>query len=176
MNNSSALLREKLSDLLKQWQASEFPTRYEIESDAKDLLAWKQAHNVSGLWHKPPLMITATLDDALGKGIEIIQLFAEVAGIKVIPLGIMQSPDTIVDECNQHCPSLLGLTILRSYAYKDLEYIGHHIPKKTLLIVGGGPFLQMDPELAVRTKVHLVIKDVASFIGFILNFQPPCAP
>ncbi len=172
MNNSSTLLRKKLSDLLEQWQVGGFPSRYEIESTALELLEWKQTTGISGLWNQPPSMITATLDDALGKGIEIIQMFAELAGIKVIPLGILQSPDTIVNQCNNHCPSFLGLTVLRSDAYEDLEYIGHNIPPNTLLIVGGGPFLQSDPELAIRAKIHFIAHDVAAFLQFVLNFQP----
>jgi len=173
MNPSSVLLREKLSGLLEQWQVGGLPSRYEIESTAQELLEWKQTAGISGLWNQPPSMITATLDDALGKGIEIIQMFAEIAGINVTPLGIMQSPETIVIECNKRLPHLLGLTVLRSDAYEDLEYIGHNIPPNTLLIVGGGPFLQSDPELAVRAKVHLVANDVAAFIRFILDFKPP---
>lgn len=172
MNPPSALLREKLSDLLEQWQFSGLPSRYEIESAAQELLVWKQTVGISGLWNQPPSMVTATLDDALGKGIEIIQLFAEVAGIKVTPLGIMQSPETIVTECNKRLPHLLGLTILRSDAYDDLKYIGHNIPPTTLLIIGGGPIFQSDPELAVHAKVHFVAHDVAAFLQFVLNFQP----
>ena len=171
MTNPPTALREKLTYLLEKWQLGGLPSRYEIETTGLELLEWKRANHVSGLWSKPPIMITATLDDGIGKGIEIIQFFAEIAGIEVIPLGIMQSPETIVNECTKHRPALLGLTILRSYACEDLEYIGHNIPSNTLLLAGGGPFLQSDPELAIRANVDFVLKDVAAFLQFILDFQ-----
>jgi hypothetical protein len=172
MNNSSSLLREKLAGLLQEWQGDGLPSRYAFEFIASDLIEWKRTNRISGLWDTPPTMITATLDDFVGKGIETIGLFAEIAGIKVTPLGVMQSPETIVKECNKQNPSLLGLTVLRTFVFEDLVYIGHKIPPNTLLIVGGGPCLQSDPEIATRAKLHFVAKDVRDFVQFMLNFQP----
>lgn len=172
MNNSSSLLREKLASLVQQWQGDGLPGRYAFEFIASDLIEWKQTNRISGLWKTPPTMMTATLDDFVGKGIEIIGLFAEIAGIEVTPLGVMQSPETILKECNRQHPSLLGLTVLRTFVFEDLVYIGHNIPSNTLLIVGGGPCLQSDPEIATRANLRFVAKDVKDFIQFMLNFQP----
>ena len=100
MNNSSSLLREKLASLVQQWQDDGLSSKYAFEFIAPDLIEWKRTNHISGLWETPPTMITATLDDFVGQGIKTIELFAEIAGIEVTSLGVMQSPETIIKECN----------------------------------------------------------------------------
>ena len=170
--NPTQLLREKLASLVQEWQDDALPSRYAFEFIASDLAEWKQTNRISGLWDTPPTMITATLDDFMGKGIETIELFAKIAGIEVTPLGVMQSAETIVKECIKQQPALLGLTVLRTFVFEDLVYIGHNIPSNTLLIVGGGPCLQSNPEIATQANLHFVAKDIKDFIQFLLNFQP----
>lgn len=173
MSPSSSLLREKLSCLVREWQVNGTPSKYAFEFIVSDLFEWKGTNEISsGLWLTPPTMITATLDDFVGQGIETIECFAKFAGIDVTPLGVMQPPEKIVEQCNQQRPTFLGLTVLRTFVFEDLIYIGHNIPSSTLLIVGGGPCLQSEPEIATQANLHLVAKDVKDFIEFLLNFQP----
>ena len=166
----SVTLQDRLVELLGQWEEVGLPARYEIEEAAQDILRWKNQTGIDGLWAHSPLMITATLDDAVGQGLHLIHLVAEMAGIRVMPLGILQPPETIVQECHQHHPDLLGLTVLRFTAAEDLEYIGHNLPPGTKLIVGGTSIFQADPELARRTGVHFLAKDAAAFLRFLLDF------
>ena len=173
MNRCSSLVREKLSDLVRQWQVDGTPSKYAFEFITSDLFEWKEANSISsGLWPTPPTMITATLDDFVGQGIETIEFFAKFAGMEVTSLGVMQPVETIVEECTERRPTLLGLTVLRTFVFEDLIYIGQNIPSSTLLIVGGGPCLQSEPEIATQANLHLVAKDVKDFIEFMLNFQP----
>lgn len=172
MNENSDLLRHKLSGILDEWQVCDFPSRYEIEASAHELLDWKQANGIISLWDRRVTMLTATLDDALGQGIKIIEMFAEIAGIEVTPLGILQSPDTIIASCTELRPSFLGLTVLRTYAYDDLLHIGKSIPATVKLIVGGGPFLQTETELIEKAGVDFIARDITSFLDFLLAFQP----
>lgn len=172
MNNCSDLLKYKLSGILDEWQDCDFPSRYEIESSARELLEWKKANGIASFWDERVTMLTATLDDALGQGIKTIEMFAEVAGIEVISLGILQSPETIIDSCTKLRPSLLGLTVLRTYAYDDLLLIGKSIPTTVKFIAGGGPFLQTETELVRQARIDFVARDVTSFLDFLLTFQP----
>jgi len=172
MNNSSSLLRGKLTELVQRWESDGLPSKYMFEFIASDLIEWKRTNHISsGLWDNPPTMITATLDDFVGQGIETIERFAEIAGIAVTSLGVMQPPERIIEECNKTRPSLLGLTVLRTFVFEDLIYIGRNIPSDTLLIVGGGPCLQSDPDIATQANLHFVAKDLKDFIRFILSFQ-----
>ena len=171
MDTSHALLRQKILDLLDEWEKDGLPSRYEIERAGQDILNWKHSRGIAGLWDRPPLMITATLDDALGQGLALIHLFAEAAGVKIIPLGILQSPDTILAECNRHHPQLLGLTVLRLDAEEDLTYIGHNLSPKTQLIAGGGSIFESYPEIAADARVHFVAKNAAAFLRFLLDFK-----
>ena len=171
MNDPASLLRERLSDLLDQWQGNELPSTYELEPVANDLLNWKQANCISGLWSKSPTMVTATLDDAIGKGIEIIQLFAEVTGIKVFPLGILQTPETIVAECNKRQPNLLGLTVLQLDTEEELTGLCRMLEPPTR-VVAGGPVFAADPELARRAGLAAAIRNAAAFWDYLLTFSP----
>ena len=91
-----------------------------LEQAAGDLCEWKKKTGASGLWKNPPMMITATLDDGLGQGLEIIRLFSETAGIKIIDLGLLVTPEKIITACKKNNPDLLGLTVLQFDSEKDI--------------------------------------------------------
>ncbi len=171
MNASNELSRQNLIGILAKWKQEGLPSRYEMEKIGQDMLANKQSGEATGIWDVPAKMVTATLDDALGQGIEMIELFAKIAGIEVIPLGVCQSPETIISECNGHLPNFLGITVLRSDATEDLINIGQNLPAGTKFVVGGGPFLRSYPETIDFANVHFVARDVAAFLRFLLNFE-----
>jgi methanogenic corrinoid protein MtbC1 len=124
----------------------------------------------SGLWDKPPLMITATLDDGLGQGLGIIRMFSETAGIKIIDLGLLVTPERIIAECKENNPDLLGLTVLQFDSEEDILMIRRNLPSKTK-IIAGGPVFTADPGFARRTGIHFTAKNVAYFIRFLLQFE-----
>lgn len=124
----------------------------------------------SGLWDKPPLMITATLDDGLGQGLEIIRMFSETAGIEIIDLGLLVTPERIIAECKENNPDLLGLTVLQFDSEEDILMIRRNLPSKTK-IIAGGPVFTADPGFARRTGIHFTAKNVAYFIRFLLQFE-----
>ena len=53
------------------------------------------------MWNIPPLMITATLDDGLGYGLEVIRMFSEAAGLEIIELGLLVTPEKIIAACKK---------------------------------------------------------------------------
>ncbi|MDY6912046.1 MAG: hypothetical protein SVM79_06820 [Chloroflexota bacterium] len=163
------LLKERLTDVLEVWKRDGLPPRYELENDARELVDWRRAQGIEGLWEQPPLMLTATLDDGLGTGLKIIHSYAEVAGIKIVPLGMFQLPETIIDECSKQLPDLLGLTVLQFSSEDALKQISSNLPAKTQLIVGGSSIFQAEPDLAERAGVHFVAENVAAFLQFLLD-------
>ena len=137
---------------------------------AGDLREWKVKSGASGLWDIPPLMITATLDDGLGQGLEVIRMFSETAGLEIIDLGLLVTPEKIIAACKKNNPDLLGLTVLQFDSEEDILLISKNLPSKTK-IIAGGPVFTADPEFARRTGVHFTAKNAAYFIRFLLRFH-----
>lgn len=124
----------------------------------------------SGLWDIPPLMITATLDDGLGQGMEVIRMFSETAGLEIIDLGLLVTPEKIITACKKFKPDLLGLTILQFDSGEHILMISKNLPPKTK-IIAGGPVFMADSEFARRTGIHFAAKNVAFFIQYLLRFH-----
>lgn len=131
---------------------------------------WKVKTGASRLWDNPPLMITATLDDGLGQGLEIIRMFSETAGLEIIDLGLLVTPEKIITACEKNNPDLLGLTVLQFDSEEDILMISRNLSSKTK-IIAGGPVFTADPEFARRTGIHFTAKNVAYFIRFLLQFE-----
>ncbi len=171
MGDATLGLQGKLIQLSQVWISQGLPSHPDLESTADDLVLWKQVHQVNGLWAVRPLMLTATIDDGLGQGLQIIQRYADVLGMDVIFLGLLQKPEDIVAACHRHEPDFLGLTVLQLDSDEDLCRIGRSLCSKTALIAGG-PVFKFDPELAERCNVAYVAGNVACFIDYVLKWAP----
>lgn len=161
-------LKQHLEKISRDWISHGLPSRQVLESTADELEEWKQSHAVSGIWAKQPLMLTATLDDGIGQGISIIERYAEVVGLEVQRIGLLQKPETIVDRCHSLQPLILGLTVLQLDSDEDLAQVGHQRPPNTC-IIAGGPVFKFDPDMADRCKVDYVALDLAYFIDYLLK-------
>ena len=168
--NGSSLLRDKLINLLNDWQETGIPPRHEMESVAVELLEWKSSNDIISIWDDPPLMVTATLDDGLGLGLRLIHQYAEVAGLQVKPLGLYLPPEEIIDQCRSMVPDILGMTVLQFTSEEALTHIAQNLPDKTRL-VAWGPVFTIDPDFANRSSVHFVAKNAAEFLGFVLSIE-----
>jgi methylmalonyl-CoA mutase cobalamin-binding subunit len=116
-------------------------------------------------------MITATLDDGWGHGLEVIEALAAAVGVAVHPLGVLQRPDVILTACRERQADLLGLTVLQFDSDEDLIEIARGLPPETTLIAGGAAFIH-DPDFAERTGTLYVARDGAAFLEFLLRFYP----
>ena len=131
---------------------------------------WKVKTGCSGLWDNPLLMITATLDDGLGHGLEVIRMFSEVAGLDILDLGLLVTPEKIITACEKNKPDLLGLTVLQFDSEEHILNISRNLPSKTK-IIAGGPVFRADQGFARRTGIHFAAKNVAYFIDYLLQFE-----
>lgn len=171
MGLESDKLRNRLEDLLQTWRTSGVPTRWQLMNTLQDLRAWKDNEQISGLWNPPPMMLTATLDDGWGHGLEVVELCAAVAGLHVERLGLLKTADDILAACFKLRPHLIGLTMLQFDSEPSLIQITARVPEPTQVLVGG-PVFKIDPDLASRTAVHLVAKNVADFLDIVLDLEP----
>ncbi len=165
-------LSKQLAQLSREWMERGLPSREQTIGCARELIRWKKENGILGLWAAMPSIITATLDDGIGQGMEIIHLFAEVLGMRVIPLGLVRPADEIVAACQRHRPEYVGLTVLQLDSEEELARVGHHLPAGTCL-VAGGPAFRYDIEMARRCGVHHVAPNVAYFIDFLLKRAVP---
>ncbi|MDY6790545.1 MAG: cobalamin-dependent protein [Thermodesulfobacteriota bacterium] len=163
-------LGKKLDKLSKKWQSTGLPSRSGLENAASDLHEWKVETGVLGIWDQPPLMLTGTIDDGLGHGLEIINMFAEISGVEIIELGLLLTPEKIISTCNKYQPDLLGLTVLQFDSEEDILKISQNLPSKTK-IIAGGPVFTADHEFASRTGIHFAAKNAADFIQYLLSFK-----
>jgi len=163
--------RKRLTNLLDYWKKTGFPSRAELMSTGKELLKWKTQNQIKGIWEKSPLMVTATKDDGLGQGLQVIHLYAEVAGIRIKSLGLLQTPQQIIETCREVQPDFLGLTVLQFDSEEDLTAICTNLPPETR-VVAGGPIFKADPDLAHRAGVHYAAKNVAAFLEYLLHYKP----
>ncbi|QTA93378.1 cobalamin B12-binding domain-containing protein [Desulfonema magnum] len=168
MDPTCTLFRTKLTDTIREWKDKGIPSRSEFEARAGELLEWKADRGITGLWKNPLLMLTATLDDGMGMGLKVIHRYAEVAGLRVVPLGLLQTPENIVSECQKHRPDFLGLTVLQLDTDTLVAEISAQLPQKTR-IIAGGPVFRYDPDFAERTGIHVVAKNAISFLEFLLG-------
>jgi len=170
MDIQIAQFRKEVEALAASWTRSGLPSREALEAAAGELQRQKKTAGGKGLWEVAPLMITATLDDGLGQGLMIIHQFAEAVGVRIRPLGLMQTPEHIITVCKDEAPDFLGLTILQFDTEEDLTVIAHGVPEKTLLICGG-PVFNADPDFAERCGVHFAAKHVGRFLEILLNLS-----
>jgi len=144
-------------------------SRAEIYMAGEQLLAWRDNKKIEGLWSRPPIMLTATIDDAIGQGLRIIHLFSRLAGIDIREQGLMRSPETIVEQCCIQKPDLLGMTILQFLSEEVLCDIVDSIPSRIRVIVGG-PIFKSFSRKELESKNYQVLNEIREYIDLLLNF------
>lgn len=171
MDNKNLVFKKRLRDLLAEWAETGKPTRTGFQTEAEKLIQWRNKDAIPGLWEVPPLLVTATIDDGWGHGLQLIHLWAEAIGLKVQPLGLLVKAEQIIRECNRLAPDFLGITVLQFDSEDDLRLITRNLPSKTR-VIAGGPVFSPDPELAQRAGIHFVAGNAAEFVDFMLKFNP----
>jgi methylmalonyl-CoA mutase cobalamin-binding subunit len=163
-------LRARITEMVSQLRETRRPSRNALISAAEAVLEWKRKNGVSGLWQAPPLMVTATLDDGWGHGLEVIHRYGEVAGLSILPLGLLKTPEEIIQACTARQPDILGMTVLQFDTEAALLEIRSRIPQKTR-IIAGGPLFGADPDLADRAGIDFVARDAVGFIEYLLDVE-----
>lgn len=164
-------LKEKIERLLHVWRLNGIPTREGFAAEAQALTRWREDKGISGLWQSPPVMVTATVDDGWGHGLELIHRFAEAVGLRVLPLGLLQSPETVIKACHRNRPDLLGLTVVQLDSEEAIAEIARNLPEHTR-IIAGGPAFRTDVDLARRTGISFVAAHAAEFLAYLIEFRP----
>lgn len=166
-----AVFRHQVSVCLSCLDKVRKPARETYLKIARELTDWRRARGMAGLWDDPPLMVTATVDDGWGHGLEIIERLAASVGLRVRPLGLLRPAAYIVSECRRLKPDLLGLTVLQFDSDAAVAAVTRGLPSETRLVAGGAAY-QYDPDFAKRTGTHVVASNGRAFLSFLVNFSP----
>jgi hypothetical protein len=165
-------LGRRILELLEEWERRpRRPSRQEFLATAAALEAWRRAGDGSGLWRAPPVLLTATLDDAWGHGLVVIEALAAAVGVRVARLGLLPPPEAILTACRYAPPDLLGLTVLQFDSDAAVASIRRGLPPGTTLVAGGAAY-RYDEDFARRTDTSVVARDGAAFLRFLLGYRP----
>ena len=170
LQTSQQSMRPILEEMSRMLHANASWSRAEIFRAGEILQDRKDAMVIKGLWQLPPRMITATLDDAIGQGLQIIHLFSRLAGVNVQSMGLMQPPDKIIDFCRKSSPDILGMTLLQFHSEEILCDIVASLPPQTTTIVGG-PIFKSFSRKELNNKDYLVLNDIHLFLEFLLDLK-----
>jgi hypothetical protein len=140
----------------------------------KALIERSRELNPPGLWEHggAPRLLTATLDDGWGLGLEVIHVYADAMGMTTRFLGLMKSRTDILRGCWDFRPDLLGLSVLQEETAADLQWIRRQLPPATRMLLGG-PLLGLVPSLAEEVGADFVAANVCDFIELGLRLQAP---
>ncbi len=163
-------IREKVEALVENWSREGLPSRSTLASILQDLIDWRETTGSPGLWGSSPLMLTATLDDGWGHGIQLIELCGKAAGLRIHSLGLLQTPERIVSACHGLLPRVLGLTMLQFDSEEDCIHIRKNLPSETQMVIGG-PLFRIDPDLASRIGAHFTARNATDFMSFLLKLE-----
>jgi methylmalonyl-CoA mutase cobalamin-binding subunit len=164
-------MRDAVVRMIRDWSRQRKPTREDYLKGAQTLETARLASGTGGLWPTPPLMLTATLDDGWGHGLDVIEALAQAVGVRVRRLGLLQTPADVAAACRKRQPNLLGLTVLQFDTDDALKRITADLPPSTTLVAGGAAY-RYDPDFAGRTGTHAVAQDGMGFLKFLLDYQP----
>jgi methylmalonyl-CoA mutase cobalamin-binding subunit len=168
VNEAIQSFQAAVRGLAEQWQAEGLPSRQGLDESAAKLRSLRRQLRVPGIRERPPCMVTATLDDGLGQGLAVIENYSESIGMRLVSLGLMQTPDVVVAACCKHQPDYLGLTVLQYDTEEALIEISNRLPAATR-IIAGGPVFVGDPDFAARTGIDIVARSVADFLLIMLD-------
>jgi hypothetical protein len=163
-------LQTAIGKLTDRWRREGLPGPDALVIAAQAIANLRAAPGVRPLWQTPPLLYTATLDDALGQGLAVIHRFADAVGLQRRHLGLTVSVDTVIAACRADAPDLLGMTVLQFDSETDLTRIRREIPKTTRMVCGG-PLFKADPDLADRCGIDFIAKDVGAFLQYLLDHK-----
>lgn len=159
--------QDYIRQLVWQWENEEKPSHESLVQAGKSLCAYREKLGIPGLFDPGLQLYTATLDDAIGKGISVIEALGKGAGLMVTRIGLMAKPSTIISVCSRDKPHLLGLSVLQPDTEEELRRIRDEIPQCTR-ILAGGPVFSFDPEIKDRAGLDLGATSGTGFLQYLL--------
>lgn len=153
-----------IEEVIHRWSREGIPPRWTLVEDLKKLIQLKKSLDVSSVMPVPFRLITATLDDGWGLGIEIIHHACDVLGIHYIFLGLMKSANEIAQACESENPDAVGVTVLQDDTVEELLLLRRLLPVQTELFAGGPGIREFKPPAGVLI-LNNIIDFMSHFVG-----------
>ncbi|MEJ5299511.1 MAG: cobalamin-dependent protein [Thermodesulforhabdaceae bacterium] len=162
-----AYFLEAVREKLEIWEKSGIPPRWSLLEELKKLQSLRISLGLSSICENPPRLITATLDDGWGLGIEVIHMACNALGIPYNFLGLMKTPEEIVDACASDPPDIVGVTVIQEDSAEELLRL-RRLLQPNILILAGGPGLKDPAEISHENNL-IIVKNVSHFIRMIID-------
>lgn len=155
----------KIKEMLDEWEEQGMPPRWTLLRSLQTLREYREKNHIQ-LFPNSPVIMTATLDDGWGIGIDVIHKACEMLGISHRFLGLLVRPGKILKQCGILQPDFLGLTVLHETSLCDLKYIIQNLSPSIMILVGGLSVDIQNDHLS-SGRIHY-IRNVSQFIRLFL--------
>ena len=163
MNTARDTFRSELRKLAECWDIK-CPPRWTMLKTLEELAEKRIKLSIKTVLDRESLILTATIDDGWGLGLELIHKACDVLGLPYRFLGLLLTPEEIIDACGEVQPNFLGLTILHDSSKNTLHRIVSEVPEDTIVFIGGSNFF----EEAFFPRRVIFVPNVAYFIRFFV--------
>lgn len=163
-NDNVSLYVEAVGKFLKRRNQEGIPPRWTLVEELKKLVELRQTLGVSSITPAPFRLLTATLDDGWGLGIEIIHHACDVLGVHYTFLGLMKSAQDITRSCEIEKPDAVGVTVLQEDTIEELLLLRRLITAETQIFAGGFGIRNLTPVAGIT-----VFKDIVSFMSYLIR-------
>lgn len=164
--NKRKILFEAINSTIEKWQQEGIPPRWTLIEELKKLSNLRKSLGIPSILPYPFRILTTTLDDGWGLGLDIIHHACDVFGIDYTFLGFLKSPEEIIEACSREMPNALGVTVIQEESLDSLLEIRRMLPDY-VEVFAGGPGLQELP----TCKGITVLKNVLEFILLFREFR-----
>lgn len=163
LNDFIASVRKKL----ESWEKSGIPPRWTLLEELKELQNLRVSLGLDSVMENPPRLLTATLDDGWGLGLDVIHLACDALGIPYTFIGLMKTPEEIMATCVSNPPDAVGISVIQEDSVEKLLHLRRLLPRN-IPIFAGGPGLKDRIEVPSEEKL-VIVKNVAHFMKLILE-------
>lgn len=153
---SASIFLEALEKNIKKWESEGVPPRWTLIKELNELAQLRKSLGVS---LTPFRLVTATLDDGWGLGLEIIHNACNVLGISYTFMGLLKTPEEIAQLCESEKPDAVGVTVIQEETLDTLFRLRSLLSPK-IKIFAGGPAIK---EFISHEGIQ-VFKNVLEFI------------
>ena len=163
LNDFITSVKEKL----ESWDKSGIPTRWTLLEELKGLQNLRLSLGLNSIIGNPPRLLTTTLDDSWGLGLDVIHLACDALGIPYTFIGLMKTPEEITASYTPNLHDAVGITVIQENSVEKLLHLRRLLPQN-ISILAGGPGLKYMLEIPSGEKL-IIVKNVVHFIKIILD-------
>lgn len=165
------LFTNAVRELARSWRENGVPPRRQLREQLRDLQESRRQLGIASLRETSAAIVTATIDDGWGHGIETVALCARALGLAVHELGLEVRPGEIAAACHALQPRYLALTVLHMESEAKLRQVVRNMPARTDVIVGGA-FVQNVPDALERLGI-IPARRLLDFLELLLEPRIP---